>query len=532
MRRPFLLGRLMNRDRLWQRAQQHVAARRLDAAEASLRALLQAEPAHVHARLLLASVYLARGSRRDGCRETVLASAALPDDARVIATVATSLFRIGETVAARDCLRHPAVAACGDGDALMQLAHVHKQLGEHAQALVLVERARGNGYPSAEFHYFRGAQLQIAGELEQAAESFRAAIGARVTQGPAWYALLRMGQSTGDADLTSIDSALRQVAPDGADRVALAFARYLVLERLGRDAEAWQAIEHANTLAAARNRRQSPMEPRLADALESQAEPGFVRSDGERGAYGPQPIFIIGMPRSGTTLLEHLLGNHPRVSTSGELADFADQILWCADVHGKGLLDPLLPARLRDLDHAMLAERYLLQTQWRAADRPFFVDKMPTNFMFAGLIHKALPSAPILHLVRDPMDVCFSNYRMLFGDGGYAYPYALDSLADYYARYARLLARWHHAMPGVILDVDYAELVTDTEAVMRRVLAHCRLPFDAACLDVTANKNPVATLSNVQVRAGIHGHAVGAWRRYAAQLEPLRARLAQNGVAV
>ena len=166
-----------------------------------------------------------------------------------------------------------------------------------------------------------------------------------------------------------------------------------------------------------------------------------------------------------------------------------------------------------------------------AADRPFFVDKMPTNFMFAGLIHKALPRAPILHLVRDPLDVCFSNYRVLFGDAGYVYPYAFTSLAGYYARYYHLLARWRRAMPGVILDVDYAELVTDTESVMRRVLAHCRLPYDDACLDAAANRSPVATMSNVQVRAGIYRHAIGAWRRYAAQLEPLRVQLGERGVA-
>ena len=521
----------MNRDRLWQRAQQHVAARRLDAGEASLRELLQADPAHVHERLLLASVCLARGSRRDGCREAVLASQTLPDDARVIATVAASLFRIGETVAARDCLRHPAVAACRDGEALAQLAHVHKQLGEHAQALALIERAHGHGYASAEFHYFRGSQLQVVGALADAAESFRSAIRARVTQGPAWYALLRMGQSLGDDDLAGLDSALRQVAPDGADRVALAFARYVLLDRQSRLDEAWQALEQANALAAARNAVPSPVEQSLGDALAAQSECAVTPTAEQPHTGGPQPIFIIGMPRSGTTLLERLLGNHADVATPGELPDFAHQLMWCADVHGNGLLDPQLPERLRALDYADLGARYLQQTQWRAADQAHFVDKMPTNFMFAGLIHKALPRAPILHLVRDPMDVCYSNWRVLFGDGGYAYPYAFDSLASYYAHYAQLMHLWRAAMPGVILDVHYDALVSDTEQVMRRVLAHCGLRFDEACLDVAGNRTPVATLSNVQVRAGVYRHAVGAWRRYEMQLQPLRALLQQHGVA-
>lgn len=522
----------MNPDRLWRRAQDQVAARRLDAAEANLRSLLEIESSHAHAHMLLASVCLMRGRRRDGCRESIAASRQLPADARIVAMAATSLFRIGETVAARDCLRHPALASCADHATLAQLASMHGQLGDHAAALALMNRAHAGGLATAEFHNFRGTQLQITGRLAEAADAFRAAIRSRSTCGPAWYALMRMRQDATADDLAAIEVALCEAPAEGVDRVALAFALYAVLERLGRDAGAWQALEYANMLAAARNRRESPMETRLADALDSLAEPGFVRRDGEREADGPQPIFIVGMPRSGTTLLEHLLGNHPQVSTLGELADFADQILWCADIHGKGLLDPHLPARLRDLDYALLGERYLQQTQWRAADRPHFVDKMPTNFMFAGLIHKALPRAPILHLVRDPLDVCFSNYRMLFGDAGYAYPYAFASLAGYYARYQHLMARWRRAMPGVILDVDYAELVTDTESVMRRVLAHCRLPYDAACLDAAANRSPVATLSNVQVRAGIYRHAVGAWRRYAAPLEPLRVHLRERGVDV
>lgn len=523
----------MSQDRLWRRAQEHVAAHRLDAAEANLRSLLVIEPSHVQARMLLASVCLARGSRRDGCHEALLASQSLPDDGKVIATVAASLFRIGETVTARECLRHPAVATCRDGETLAQLAYVHKQLGEHAQALALMDRARAGGFASAEFHYFRGAQLQIAGAMPEAAEEFRAAIRARPTHGPAWYALARMRRSpTVSTDLDAVEAAVRESVSGSADHVALEFARYVLLEQMDRSVEAWAALESANGLAAARNSGESPNVANLADALAAMADLTFLRSTSTRQPDGPQPIFIIGMPRSGTTLVERLLGNHPQVATPGELADFAHQVMWCADVHGKDLLDPQLQTRLHGLEYGHLGERYLSQTQWRAGGRPHFVDKMPTNFMFAGLIHKALPQASILHLVRDPMDVCFSNYRALFGDTGYTYPYTFVSLADYYARYAQLMARWHAAMPGVIHDIHYAELVADTEAVMRRVLAHCRLPYDSACLDAGSNRAPVATLSNVQVRAGIYRHAIGAWRRYEAQLEPLRTRLAEAGVAV
>jgi hypothetical protein len=174
-----------------------------------------------------------------------------------------------------------------------------------------------------------------------------------------------------------------------------------------------------------------------------------------------------------------------------------------------------------ELDYHAIGARYLAQTQWRARGRRYFVDKLPANYFFAGAIHRAFPQAPILHMSRDPMDVCFSNYKALFGDAC-AYSYHLPSLAAHYRSYARLMRHWHEAMPGRILDVAYADLVAAPEAAARRILAHCGLPFEAGCLDISRNASPVATLSTAQVREGIHARANGEWRRYAEPLATLR----------
>ena len=141
--------------------------------------------------------------------------------------------------------------------------------------------------------------------------------------------------------------------------------------------------------------------------------------------------------------------------------------------------------------------------------------------MLVGHLRRALPRAKILHLVREPMDVCFSNWRALFGDA-YAYSYDFESLARHHAQYRRLMAHWHRVHPGFVLDVPYADLVNDTETICRRVLAFCGLPFEADCLDHTRNRSSVSTLSSAQVREPIHARGIGEWRRYATPLEPLR----------
>jgi hypothetical protein len=195
------------------------------------------------------------------------------------------------------------------------------------------------------------------------------------------------------------------------------------------------------------------------------------------------------------------------------------QLHWSADTahtHGDAFL-----ARVSGLDLAETGRRYLAQTHWRAQGKPFFIDKQPPNGILAGLIHAALPGARILHLVRDPMDVCFSNWRAFFGDA-YAYSYGLDTLAAHFNNSRRVMAHWHAVMPGAILDVPYAELVSAPEATLRKVFDFCGLEWESDCADLSRNAEPSATLSAAQVRGPLRRDTSDQWRRYASQLSPLR----------
>ena len=230
---------------------------------------------------------------------------------------------------------------------------------------------------------------------------------------------------------------------------------------------------------------------------------------------GPIPIFIIGVARSGTTLLERMLGNHSQVAVASELMDFGAQLHWAADT--RNAQSDALVSRLPDLDYAELGRRYLAQTQWRARGKDFFVDKQPPNWLLAAAIHSALPQAPILNLVRDPMDTCCSNWRAYFGDAC-AYSYTLDALAEYFNDYRRVMAHWHAIMPGTILDVAYADLVREPEATLHKVFAFCGLEWEPGCMDLARNTAPSATLSAARIRSPVHDRSFGERRRYEGQL--------------
>jgi hypothetical protein len=230
------------------------------------------------------------------------------------------------------------------------------------------------------------------------------------------------------------------------------------------------------------------------------------------------------MPRSGTTLLERVLGSHSQVTSAVELSDLPRQLRWVADRHGHAIVDEELLAALPGVDFELVGRRYLQQSQWRANGKPYYIDKLPPNFMLIGCIRRALPHAKVVHMGRDPMDVCFSNYRAMFGDA-YSYSYDIDALSHHYRQYDRLMRHWREAIPGCVIDASYSELVLDTERACRNLLSACGLPFEEGCLDHTNNSASVATLSSAQVRQPIHSRGLREWERYAVQLEGLRLRL-------
>jgi tetratricopeptide (TPR) repeat protein len=329
---------------------------------------------------------------------------------------------------------------------------------------------------------------------------------------------LRAGLRRWTAERNHVDAIRRELARPGRsteDIALLSFALHKELDDLQRYDEAWQALMQGCRAKRSRLHYDARKMKQLFDALSTFEPASTSTMDGS-----PIPIFIVGMHRSGTTLLEQMLAGHPEVAALGELYDFTSAMRYTTDHHCKGVIDATLVARALDADLGLAGRRYLDGVSWRLGGSRYFTDKLPSNFLNVGFIAQALPQARILHMVRDPVETCFSNLRELFSDAN-PYSYDLGELADYYGWYAGLMKHWHARFAGQILDVEYARLLTEPESQLRRVTEFCGLRFDPAMLELGARRRGVVTASAVQVRDGIHIRDRPKWAPYERWLAPL-----------
>ena len=512
-------------ERLWRRAQNYLATEQIDAARAVLESLLVRDPTNIHAHLLLGGIAWKQDRMGDAVRHTLDAARVVPDDGFSLLTVVRGLLHVGEFVAARQCLQRPLFAYTNDAETLTQAAALSHLLGDHPASLALYERAHAAGMDTPEVRLDLATELSFNGRFKEAEAELEQCAAKGATNGRVYVELARMRRQTPERNhLQLLESRFALAAPGSTDKAAIDFARYKEFEDLGRHDEAWAALARGNGLMAALTRYDAAREERLHAGMRA-AFADVVTIDGST-LDGPMPIFIIGMTRSGTTVLERILGNHSRVESAGELGDFWRQLRYVAGRCTNEMFDERMLERLPGLDYAEVGKRYVAQTQWRANGRPFFVDKMPSNWLLAGPIRRALPQARILHLVRDPMDVCFSNLRAFFGEAQ-GWSYDQTRLVHYFRQYRQMMAHWHAVMPGQILDVGYADLARNPETMARKVFAFCGLDYEEGCLDLSRNQTAVATLSMAQVRGGIQERTSEEWRPYASHLEELRAIAAE-----
>lgn len=363
------------------------------------------------------------------------------------------------------------------------------------------------------------------GEVDSAEAACERAIALAPAFSEAHALLATLRRWTPEANHVARLAAARDAARDGLERARLGYALFKELDDLGRRDEAWAALDRASAEASRLYPWSAEADAALVDAL-ARAFPQASVADAAVGR--PRTLFVTGLPRSGTSLVERILAAHSQVEALGELGIFGGLV---AEAVGKGpatYVDVEVAGRLDGVDWPVIGEAYRAAVRGLAPDAPVVVDKLPQNWLYAGAIARALPDAVVVHLDRGAMDNLFGCYRQLF-QRDFRWSYALDDLAAHYANYRRLTAHWRATLGGRWVDVDYEALARDPEGEIPGLLAACRLPFEDACLRPHEAAGRARSISMLQLRQPINTTGIGAWKAYARPLEPLRQRLAALG---
>jgi hypothetical protein len=310
------------------------------------------------------------------------------------------------------------------------------------------------------------------------------------------------------------------------DRYHLCFALGKAFEDRGDYALSWQHYEKGNELKRSESRYRPEIIETNTRRQKDVCTREFFAARAGVGDDSADPIFIVGLPRSGSTLLEQILASHSLVDGTQELADIPRIVI---DLQGRDhdLDDPRYPGVLADLqpeDFRKLGEKYLHDTRIYRRGAPYFIDKMPNNFRHLGLIHLMLPNAKIIDARREPMACCFSNLKQLFASGQ-EFTYSIEDIARYYRTYLDAMHHWGEVLPGRVLRVHHEDVVDDLESSVRRVLDFCGLPFEPSCLAFHKTERSVRTASSEQVRQPIFRDGVDQWSKFETHLAPLKQAL-------
>ena len=406
-------------------------------------------------------------------------------------------------------------------------ATAYAGLGDYQQAMRIYRELCVDAPQPAELHLSIAHALKTLGRQQEAIESYRAAAAAAPSFGDAYWSLanLKTYRFT-DQELERMREQEAAPATKPVDRYHLCFALGKALEDRAEYAESYRYYERGNALKKSESGYRPELIERNARLQAAVCTAEFFAARRGVGCDRPDPIFIVGLPRSGSTLVEQILASHSRVEGTLELAEIPRLV---ARLHGREPEQgaPRYPAVLGSLSPEQLrrfGEQYLDDTRVYRTGKPFFIDKMPNNFRHLGLIHLMLPNARIIDARREPMACCFSNFKQLFASGQ-EFTYGLEDIGRYYRSYLELMAHWERVLPVKVLRVQHEEVVEDLEGNVRRILAFCGLDYEPQCVEFYKNERAVRTASSEQVRQPIFKEGLDQWRHFEPYLAPLKAAL-------
>jgi tetratricopeptide (TPR) repeat protein len=418
--------------------------------------------------------------------------------------------------------------------ALINRGHALKDIGRAHEAIVAYDKALGLKSDCAEAHDGKGLALMELGRLEEAKKAIETAIEIAPRRAGFYYNLTTIARmSPHDPRLHVMQDLAKDLLPQAdGEQMFLQFALARAFADIGDHERSFEHLERGNSL---KRKQIAYDETSTLDNLkrtEAAFSDKMLRPQTGLGDPSDAPLFIVGMPRSGTTLVEQILAAHPKVFAAGETDDFAKAMLSCGGSMAETQNVPESVSQIPPGEWRKLGARYIERVRSYAPEAERLVNKLPDNFRLIGFIRLALPNARIIHMRRDPIDTCLSCYSRVF-TGYIPYVYELGELGRYYNAYRSLTKHWREVLPeSALLEVQYEKLVTDFEAQTRRIISYCGLDWDERCLSFYQYERQVRTASAVQVRQPIYTRSIGRWRAYKAFLDPLIAELGQTAQLV
>jgi tetratricopeptide (TPR) repeat protein len=505
-----------------------LALGRLAKAEELCRQVLARQPRNIEAMRLLASIASQMGALSEA--ELLLESAVVfdPDNTQVRVDYVQLLRRRQKFKESLDQAGQ-LLATAPDNPQLKSLYAIESmQMGDYDTALEFFDSVLQQLPNDATTLTSRGHALKTTGNTAAAIDSYRAATQAKPDYGEAYYSLanLKTYQFT-EQELKDIQVIDKRHKLGLMDRVYISFALGKAFEDLKDFSRAFDYYQRGNAL---KKQQCTYKAEKMSADLTSQCRFFTAAQCAKLKDYGdnsPDPIFIVGLPRAGSTLLEQILASHSMVDGTLELPNILtiSQELRRRGEEGNKLGYPDIIAELNEDELAQLGSRYLKETKIHRQGAPFFIDKMPNNFRHIGLIKLILPNAKIIDARRHPAACCFSAFKQLFAEGQ-EFTYSLDDIAQYYIDYVELMDHWDTVLPGEVLRVHYEDMTSDIESQVERILNYCGLPFEAGCLEFHKTKRAVRTASSEQVRQPIYQSGVDHWQNFGTQLQPLLSTLA------
>jgi tetratricopeptide (TPR) repeat protein len=452
-----------------------------------------------------------------------------PQDVQCLLQRAECLMALGDRTEALAAAETAGAHAGTLAPALDAVGEFLVYVREHSRALEIYDRAVAASPRDPSILAKRAVIHGFLGNFDLAACDYETVLTLTPLDAEALKGLAELRQQTPERNYVVAMQAALAAVPTGSEGAAtLHFGLAKSYEDLGDFSSSWLHVTAGNRLERAR----LSYDPNTDRAAIERIIEGFLEVETVTpDTTGERPIFIVGLPRTGTTLVERIIGRHSAVHSAGELSALSEAIgTTIQRTQGvKTWLD--YAETLSSLDAEAIAREYLARCQTRRGNRPRFSDKQPTNFYYCALILRAFPRARIVHLTRHPLATCYAIYKTRFR-GAFPFAYDLAELGDFYIGYRRLMAHWHRVLPGRLLDVAYEDIVTAQESTTRRLLDYLELTFEDACLDFHLNPDATTTASSVQVRQPLYDSSLLKWQHYAAQLDALRTRLEAAGIAV